>query len=175
VRVKTKVAQYGQWDGYPEGQGRIVLKFLKGCDLIRFREKLSGVSFLTGKELDRIWKECEMKGDLSEYPELSRDTGAHVLQLVYDGRAVKLWNRSKFAKDSILCQWVYLIDLDQGKFEVYTRNLKKPLTKKDRFYDDRFKKGKGGPVRIAKWYSLKKLPTVRQFIKDTTYESHKVL
>jgi hypothetical protein len=27
---KTKVAQYGQWDGYPEGQGKTVLNFLRG-------------------------------------------------------------------------------------------------------------------------------------------------
>ena len=26
---KTKVAQYGQWDGYPEGQGSTILNFIK--------------------------------------------------------------------------------------------------------------------------------------------------
>ena len=37
---KTKVAQYGQWDGYPEGQGKTILKFLKRCDLKIFEERL---------------------------------------------------------------------------------------------------------------------------------------
>ena len=26
---KTKVAQYGQWDGYPEGQGSTILNFIR--------------------------------------------------------------------------------------------------------------------------------------------------
>ncbi len=26
---KTKVAQYGQWDGYPEGQGTTILNFIR--------------------------------------------------------------------------------------------------------------------------------------------------
>lgn len=172
---KTKVAQYGQWDGYPEGQGRIALKFLKKCDLNKFREKINDVSFLTKRGLDKLWDECKAKGDLSKYPELSRDTGANILQLIYDGRALKLWNRGRFAKDSRLCEWVYVIDLDKEKFEVYTSNPKKQLTKKDRFYDGRFKNNKGSPVRIIKSYSLKKLPTAKQFIKDTIYEPHKVL
>lgn len=172
---KTKVAQYGQWDGYPEGQGKIVLKFLRRCDLNTFREKLNDVSFLTQKEVTILWDECEMKGDLSEHPELSRDTAANILQRVYDGSAVKLWNRSKFVKDSLLCEWVYVIDLDQERFEIYTSSCKKPLTPKDRFYDGRFKKSKGSLVRIIGSYPLKGLPTVKQLIKDTTFELHKDL
>jgi hypothetical protein len=29
---ETKVAQYGQWDGYPEGQGVTILTFLRSKD-----------------------------------------------------------------------------------------------------------------------------------------------
>lgn len=172
---KTRVAQYGQWDGYPEGQGRIVLKFLKRCDLNTFREKINDVSFLTQKEVDKVWKKCEMRGDLIKYPELSRNTGANILPLIYDGRAVSLWNRSKFVKDSLLCEWVYVIDLDKEKFEVYTSNCKKPLTERDRFYDGRFKRDSCSQVKIIRSYPLKRLPTVGQFIKDTAFESHKAL
>ena len=28
-----KIAQYGQWDGYPEGQGKTVLDFLRKADI----------------------------------------------------------------------------------------------------------------------------------------------
>jgi hypothetical protein len=170
---KTKVAQYGQWDGYPEGQGKTVLKFLRKCDLNVFKEKLKRVSFLTQKKTDKLWNECKIKGDNIVYPELSRDTGAKVLQLIYDGKAVKLWNRSDFLKDSLFCEWVYIIDLDKGKFEVYSSYSKKPLTKKDRFYNVKFKKDSCYPIKIIKSYSLRKLPTVKQFIKDSTFESHK--
>ena len=31
---ETKVAQYGQWDGYPSGVGASVLSFLKNKELV---------------------------------------------------------------------------------------------------------------------------------------------
>jgi hypothetical protein len=182
---KTKVAQYGQWDGYPEGQGKTVLKFLKKCDLNKFRERLNKVSFLTQKEIDHLWNECwameiskrsnSKTNELfkRKYPELCRDTAAKVLDLIYEGKATKLWNRSAFAKDSLWCEWVYVIDLDKVKLEIYTSYFRKPLTTKDRFYDVRYRKNKSHPVKILKSYSLKKLPTVKQFIKDLSFESRK--
>lgn len=182
---KTKVAQYGQWDGYPEGQGKTVLKFLKKCDLNKFRERINNVSFLTQKEIDHLWNECRIKENnqwndsktnqlfKSKYPELCRDTAAKVLQLIYDGKAVKLRDRSDFVKDSLWCEWVYVIDLDKGKLEIYTCYFRKPLTKNDRFYYSRYKKNKCNPIKILKSYSLKKLPTIKQFIKDLSFESHK--
>jgi hypothetical protein len=175
---KTKVAQYGQWDGYPEGQGKTILKFLKKCDLNKFREKLNEVSFLTQKEIDHLWNECwamEINKRSSsktnelfkrKYPELCRDTAAKVLELIYEGKATRLWNRSAFVKDSLWCEWVYVIDLDKEKLEIYTSYFKKPLTRKDRFFDGRYRKNKRTPVKILKSYSLKKLPTVKQFMKD---------
>ena len=36
---ETKVAQYGQWDGYPGGQGLTALKFLLKTDLSEFSKK----------------------------------------------------------------------------------------------------------------------------------------
>ena len=38
---EIKVAQYGQWDGYPDGAGMIILNFLKTADLDQFKERLS--------------------------------------------------------------------------------------------------------------------------------------
>jgi hypothetical protein len=182
---KTKVAQYGQWDGYPEGQGKTILKFLKENDLNVFKEKLKQVSFLTQKEIDKLWDECRNKEDdkwsdlrtnqifKSKYPELCRGTAAKVLQLIYEGKAARLWNRRNFVKNALWCEWVYVIDLDKIKLEVYSNFCKRPLTKRDRFYDGRFRKNRGCAIKIIKSYSLTKLPGVRQFIKDLTFESHK--
>ena len=36
---KTKVAQYGQWDGYPEGQGVKILSILKKVDMSELKKK----------------------------------------------------------------------------------------------------------------------------------------
>ncbi|NVN96002.1 MAG: hypothetical protein HXX18_12040 [Bacteroidetes bacterium] len=184
---KTKVAQYGQWDGYPEVQGKTILQFLKECDLKLFKERLKKLSFISSKKVGKLWSECLIINGQSwnkfktselfktKYPELSRDTGAKVLQLIYEGKVFKLLDNSKFIHDSLWCEWVYVIDLDKNRFEVYTNFSQNPLTKKDRFFTVKYKKDAYYPIKIVKSYSIKKLPTVRQFIKDTTFESHKDL
>ena len=169
---KTKVAQYGQWDGYPEGQGKTILKFLKKCDLNTFRERLKYLSFLSQNGITKLWNEFEIKGNNSIYPELNRNTGAKILQLIYDGKATKLWNRSNFLKDSLWCEWVYVIDLDRNKFEIYSNFSAKQLTERDRFYNIKYKKNSCCQIKIVKSYSLQKLPTIKQFIKDSTFEMH---
>lgn len=40
---EVKVAQYGQWDGYPDGQGKRILTFLRKAKLGRFAKKLTDV------------------------------------------------------------------------------------------------------------------------------------
>jgi len=170
---KTKVAQYGQWNGYPEGQGKTILMFLKKCDLNTFRERLNHLSFLSQREVTNRWNECEIKGNNSNYPELIRNTGAKILELIYDGKVTQLWNRSNFLRDSLWCEWVYVIDLDTQRFEVYSNFSKKHLTERDRFYNIKYKKKSSCQIKIIKSYSLRRLPTVKQFITDTIFEMHK--
>ena len=44
---ETKIAQYGQWDGYPFGQGLTVLHFLSDKNSVdKLQEKLKLVRFL---------------------------------------------------------------------------------------------------------------------------------
>ena len=40
---KVKVAQYGQWDGYPSGQGKTIAKFLnsESFNLAQFKEEVT--------------------------------------------------------------------------------------------------------------------------------------
>jgi len=46
---ETKIAQYGQWDGYPRGQGKTCLEFLKANNLDKFKEKLKLLRWETPK------------------------------------------------------------------------------------------------------------------------------
>lgn len=153
---EMKVAQYGQCDGYPEGQGKTVLEFLKGCDLEKFRETLNNVSFLDPEDS----KLHERK------PELDMFTAAKVLKLIYDGQATELSDSREFTMNSLFCEWVYVINLDDETLEVYRGYNKEPLTEKDRFYNNGYKNGEYYPVKIVKTYSLKKLPEIEQFIKE---------
>ena len=49
-----KIAQYGQWDGYPEGQGKTVLSFLlKNGSLEKLKSALGKVRFLDEEGEDK--------------------------------------------------------------------------------------------------------------------------
>ena len=51
---EKKVAQYGQWDGYPSGVGVGVLKFLKNKEMFeKFKANLSKIRFLDEEGVDR--------------------------------------------------------------------------------------------------------------------------
>lgn len=53
---ELKVAQYGQWDGYPSGQGAVILEFAKDKDKMkRLEQELDNIKF---------FNKCE---DLKEY------------------------------------------------------------------------------------------------------------
>ena len=39
------VAQYGQWDGYPDGNGFKILEFLEKINLDDFNKKVENLSF----------------------------------------------------------------------------------------------------------------------------------
>lgn len=194
---ETKVAQYGQWDGYPEGQGAIALDFLVNTDLNQFKEKLKSVRFMNTtkqKEIDK-WlksvgsKDGWMTGEQAElyhqkYPLLTRDNGATILEKIMECEEETIWvqDNSEFAADSLFCEWAYVIDLDKNVFEVYQGFNEQPLTKDDRFYyltpeaekDNERKKSYGGnsyyPIKLAKTYDLTNLPLEEEFINDFKQE-----
>lgn len=183
---KTKVAQYGQWDGYPEGQGLTALNFLRNNDLKRFQAQLEKVRFQTKadeKKLDAFMESIGSKdGWLTmeqaekykkEFPLLTRDNGAGILELI-NGLKKKTFihDSSNFAADSLFCEWAYVIDFDKNTFEVYEGFNKMPLKKTERFANiEREKDSEYYPVRLVKKYKLDKLPTEKKFLKDFKVEA----
>lgn len=166
--AETKVAQYGQWDGYPSGQGATALEFLRGCDFEKFKEKLNKIRWITDEEIGTVEND---KNWTENYPYLSRNCGAEILELIYDTDDVKfLQNSEDFAADSLFNEWTYVIDLDKNTFEVYTGFNKTPLTENDRFfklsYEPEHRTEKYYPVKLLKSYSLLELPTVESFIDE---------
>ncbi len=182
---KTKVAQYGQWDGYPDGQGETALNFLTNTNLELFKAKLKKVRFITTKDKkerkeflssigsDNGWLNMEQSAKYNEkYPLDSRDWAAKILSAIMESEADKITlnNSESFAADSLFCEWAYVIDLDKNVFEVYEGFNTQPLTENDRFFhlQKKIKKGedKYYPIRLAKSYDLSNLPTVNKFIND---------
>jgi hypothetical protein len=176
---KYRIAQYGQWDGYPSGQGADVLKFLRKMNRPKFEEKLRAASFCT----DADWAEIKARierdnlGGHNEqwkevWPELSRDTGAKVLALVQEKEAgIKLRDQIDFAANSLMCEWGYVIDLDTNTLEVFKGFQKNPLPEGDRFANFRPTNPREAvegyyQIRRIASYSLDKLPTQRRLERD---------
>ena len=195
---ETKVAQYGQWDGYPEGQGVTALNFLINNDMGKFKEKLNSVKFITGSKEKEINKWLESIGSKNgwmdgtqadqykqRYPLLTRDNGAEILSMIMESEEDINWvnDSTDFATDSLFCEWAYVIDLDKNTFEVYEGFNTTPLTIEDRFYhltpgadaENQRRKDYGSdsvyyPVKMVKSYSLNDLPFEHNFINDFKQE-----
>lgn len=174
---ETKVAQYGQWDGHPSGQGVEALQFLHECDLNKFNESLRNIVFITQEEAEEI---NEMSDWLSVYPWLSRDLGAKILDAVYSGKFKrknypyedeiinceidKLQDRSDFANDSLFCEWAYVVDLSKNTFEVYEGFVKEPIKEDERFYAGKSNDSGYYPIKMVKSFDLSSLPSVNEFL-----------
>jgi hypothetical protein len=112
----VKVAQYGQWDGYPAGQGVTALYHAQNARMIE--SKLPKLHFLTDSEIDNINSLLSASGqEVSQsYPTLSRDTGADILGYVAYANEVFLVDNSDFENDELFCEAVYTIDFVQKRF-----------------------------------------------------------
>lgn len=188
---ETKVAQYGQWDGYPEGQGVTALNFLTNTDLNKFKEKLNSVKFINGskeKEINKWLKSigCEngwmnmeqAKLYHEKYPLLTRDNGAGILNLIMESEEEINWvnDNREFAADSLFCEWAYVIDLDKNTFEVYEGFNQEPLTINDRFYhltaesEKEHRDSQYYPIKLSKSFDLNNLPFEDEFINSFKQE-----
>ena len=113
----VRVAQYGQWDGYPEGQGVTALYHAHNAD--RIEAGLARCGFITEDEANNFNKTIAFHADNFSlmYPNLSRDTGADILGVVaYSIGDVALIDNSDFENDDLFCEGVYTIDFQKGLF-----------------------------------------------------------
>ena len=114
---KYKVAQYGQWDGYPEGQGLTALNFLRSeMDEAKFKQKLSQASFVDENKRAELFRKygADKNGYMSpkdaerllkDYPQFSRNFGAEILAIVQNSdEGIMLQDCIEFAADSLFCE-----------------------------------------------------------------------
>ena len=168
-----KVAQYGQWDGYPECGGLEALTFARkladAAVRSRFEANVRKCRYLTESEIDEINHRIQT-GEITNwpkvYPELSRDTGRRILDMIYDREdGMRLNNEIEFAADSLFCEWAWLIDLDANRFEAYKGFNKEPLREDDRFAFLNGKDEQGYyPIRIVADWDLNGLPDDKTFL-----------
>lgn len=122
-----KVAQYGQWDHYPEGQGVKILSILT-TDRYAVEElelALDKCYFTTEEEREAIYSDynskypetTHLKKFSSMVPSLSRDTCGDILNVVrWSAGPVPLMDESEFENDDLFCEGVYEINYNTNKF-----------------------------------------------------------
>ena len=118
------VAQYGQWDGYPSGQG--VNALYHATQHKQIESGLARVRWAEQEELDKIYASLPEMNHLGTddsnnfnllYPNLTRDTCADILGVVaWSIGEVILVDQSDFEKDGLFCEGVYTIDFQKRKF-----------------------------------------------------------
>jgi hypothetical protein len=127
---ETKIAQYGQWDGYPSYSGIQALNFLRDeYNQTLLNVKLDLVQFVGDEEVDTLYKQYEStdwenKDFLNAYPGLHRDTGIGILEIVANATApIKSVDNTEFAKDDLFCEGIYEVDFSTNKFiTIYADN-----------------------------------------------------
>lgn len=183
---ETKIAQYGQWDGYPSSNGVKILKFLRKVNIEKFKDNLKRVHWMTPTEEKALEALADNNGEWKDYfPQISRDVGTDILLMV-DGRKLALRNQEEFASESLQNEWSYVLDLDKEQLEVYTGFQTKPVPKTERFakYNEKAeresmefvdykkdgtpkeKKHKYYPIKLVKIYKFDNLPNDKQFISE---------
>jgi hypothetical protein len=132
-----KVAQYGQWDGYPSGVGADILKFLKDKQSFdKLKANLKKVRFLEAEGRDKEFIERydanapewsnqpdkrtdEQKRWFSTY--CTRDLSAKLLTNIAESNdsEIILLDREETGKSGGAVEYSYLIDLSKNTFEAY--------------------------------------------------------
>jgi hypothetical protein len=146
-----KVAQYGQWDGYPSGVGANILNFLHDKELFEnFKSNLSKVRFLDVEGIDKDFVE-KFNNEPTKEQEvwhetfLSRDLAAKVLQNIANSEDSEILLQDKSNTSPVWIEWSYLIDLKENTLSVF-----------EGVPNDE-------PLKV---YSLNSLPSKASFITD---------
>jgi hypothetical protein len=131
---ELKIAQYGQWDGYPSGQGVSVLAWLRMTTRINYDDKLLSpilngmkrTKFGTDEEIENLYSKYPQMNYVGtedeeyfslHYPNLTRDTGADILGVVaYSVGDVLLVDNSDFANDELMCEGIYSVNFQSEYF-----------------------------------------------------------
>ena len=105
----------------------------------------------------------------AKYPSLSRDTGAGILELIWNAaKPVPLQDESEFAIDSLFCEWAWIIDLDVHTFEAYKGFNKTPVPVGQRFANLPRKTSRSGgdyyPIKLVRQWKLSDLPSETEFL-----------
>lgn len=175
-----RVAQYGQWDGYPEGAGKHILTLLSNpANVERLRNRVESTSFVSQEEWNRrletagIGQAIRMGSEeetrfVNDFHAINRDTGCNILDVIIESdQPIELMDNREFAHDSLFCEWAWVIDFDRNVFEAYRGFNKDPKANSGVFANvpNSEKPNEYAPVALVATFPLNNLPTLDEMIK----------
>lgn len=177
-----KVAQYSQWDNYPSGSGFKTIDFINDPFFTTslFKEKVDNLTQWTDNELDELDKKIE-NGELnnwkSSYPELSRDTGSDIFNLIYNDKVKKVKLDTNFAKDSLFCEWGWCINLDTNCLDCFKGFQEEPLSEDQPFHYIQASMGERDYIYPFGYYPIKLICSIpfnelSEFIDGKDFERY---
>ncbi|SOK59158.1 hypothetical protein [Yersinia phage fHe-Yen9-03] len=135
---QVKVAQYSQWDGYFEGQGEDIAKFIRvslaeESTSQQFRDNINKCVFVDDEFIRNAHIESGIDPDAQyvamgdpalklyedKYPQFNRNTGSDIFDLILNG-TFELRDNFSFGNDSLWCEFAYILNLDNNTLEIYT-------------------------------------------------------
>ena len=173
------VGQYNHYDSYPSGKGVDLLKQIKTIkDFGKVRARLKAVIEVE-EDSPMTKKEYDMYADVGD-PTVGSNTMANEIvrtwyQLLHElqgnlipyftGKAIHIVNSKDFMKDSLFCEWAYVLNFDTMKLEVYKGFIRDKHNKNKYFPCEKNDDGYY-PVELIAEFQLKKLPTKEEFLKQ---------
>ena len=128
-----KLTKYCQWDGYLSGQGKdiinIIIRFNTEGHWGEFRKHVDGLVYISDEEVANRWEEfdknnfCGSMQFCDKYPNLHRDTGAGILNLILFNNNLEVTKPDpEFAYHvgGLHCEYCYVLDLDDDLLEIYS-------------------------------------------------------
>lgn len=183
---EVKFAQYGQFDGYPESLGATLLHFISKTSNVEAlksvlpkmrlwneNDQKQELEFLQSIDCENSWMD---KGQKLQYQKRYPLRFLEVYGKLKEGKLLELllkFNRLEeivttdsyeFAKDSLYCDWAYIIDFDKNAFEVYKGFNTSGITEQDRFFPLYEQGNDYYPVKIIQSFLLDGLPDEDEFI-----------
>jgi len=139
-------ATYNHCDSYPDGLGKTVLEFIKKHSATELKEVFEKIKMIgsdhkpTKEDIEKYSKyfnENVNNGSFEDSYALLRETQGEP-DVYFSGLDVMIDNIN-FIKDSLFCEWAYIINLDNNCLEIY-EGFKKGPPKNNRYYnkDERF-------------------------------------
>lgn len=128
-----KVAQYGQWDGYPDGAGLNIMNTIQQViaqnGVGYLANNVRNCRVLENDEVVALYEELGIEGEWISFedaerfkeahPQLDRDMGSDIVRFIYNNGPCDISLSTDFATDSLFCEWAYIVDLDNEAVEVY--------------------------------------------------------